>query len=97
MAGVRTANKAGVGGGGFDKQWRLEAERRRRYKCAAHLPDGSFGSAQCAVTAALQYGASPPDCHTVVDANSAITLLMCVFCMWDFFFLALVGADSIWS
>lgn len=75
------------------KQWRGEV-RGRRGKCAAHLPDGSFGSAQHAVMAVLQYGALPPDCHTVVDTNSVITLLMCLFCMIS---LALLYLDSIWS
>lgn len=43
--------------------------------------------------AKLQYGALPPDCHTVVDTNSVITLLMCLFCMIS---LALLYLDSIW-
>ena len=66
-----------------DKQWRGEVRGRRGTsgKCAAHLPDGSFGSTQHAVMAVLQYGALPPDCHSGVDTNSAITLLMCEFSM----------------
>lgn len=54
---------------GDDRQWRGEVKGRRGTsgKRAAHLPDGSFGSTQHAVMAVLQYGASPPDCHTVVD------------------------------
>lgn len=69
------------------ERWRQSVEERREGrrgtsgKRTAHLPDGSFGSTQQAAIAVLQYGASPPDCHTVVDTNSAITLLMCVFCM----------------
>lgn len=59
----------------------MKGRRGTSGKRATHLPDGSFGSAQRAVMAVLQYGALPPDCHTVVDTNSAITLLMCVFCM----------------
>lgn len=42
-------------------------------KCAAHLPDGSFGSSQRAVMAVWQYGALPPDCYIDVDSNSART------------------------
>ena len=59
----------------------MKGRRGTSGKRAAHLPDGSFGSAQHAVMAVLQYGAPPPDCHTVVNTNSAITLLMCVFCI----------------
>lgn len=59
----------------------MKGRRGTSGKRAAHLPDGSFGSAQHAVMAVLQYGTPPPDCHTVVDTNSAITLLMCWFCM----------------
>lgn len=59
----------------------MRGRRGTSGKRAAHLPDGSFGSAQHAAMAVLQYGALPPDCHTVVDTNSATTLLMCVFSM----------------
>lgn len=91
MAGVRKTNKDKTrqrervrererGGGGWQQWRRVKGRRGTSGKRAAHLPDGSFGSTQHAVMAVLQYGASPPDCHTVVDTNSAITLLMCVFC-----------------
>lgn len=59
----------------------MRGRRGTSGKRAAHLPDGGVGSAQHAATAVLQYGASPPDCHTGVDTSGAITLLMCVFCL----------------
>lgn len=51
---------------GGDKQRRGEIRGRRGTsgKCAAHLPDGSFG-AQRAAMSVLQHGALPPDCHTL--------------------------------
>lgn len=60
---------------------------------AAHLADGSFGSTQHAAMAAAQYGALPPDCHSAVDTNAAITLLMCEFCM---IFFGTIRQDGIW-
>lgn len=56
-------------------------EERYKWKRAAHLPDGSSGRAQRAAMAVSQYGAPPPDCHTAANTNSAITLLVCVFCI----------------
>lgn len=44
----------------------------------AHLPDGSFGSIQQGVMAVLHYVMSLPDCDTAVEANSVLTLPMCI-------------------
>lgn len=73
------------GGGGERERWRQTVEERskkeERYKWKACSSPARWQLWQHAVMAVLQYGASPPDCHAVVEANSAITLLMCVFCM----------------